>query len=155
MSPGASTPSPGRAGTTSGGEGNEITREEARAIAPAVRFSITAKMSPALDKVIADIKEEAWKTIPYFTEGVAVAETTYTPFAQTLGKKKAKPYRLIVRRVPPRPGSQLALYVGYSYHAFITDRSGEVLALEPEYRAHAAVEASIRDLKYGVGWPST
>ena len=31
--------------------------------------------------------------------------------------------RLIVRRVKPAPGSQLALFVNYSYHAFITDRA--------------------------------
>ena len=48
-----------------------------------------------------------------------VAETTYTPF-QT--KPDAAPVRLIVRRVKPTPGSQLALFARYSYHAFITDR---------------------------------
>lgn len=116
-----------------------------------VRFSITVKMSPALHKLIDAIAEEEWKPIPYVMEGAAVAETTYTPFAQTRGKKAARPYRLIVRRVPPTPGSQLALYVEYSYHAFITDRTGDTLALEADHRAHAVVEATIRDLKYGVG----
>ena len=38
--------------------------------------------------------------------------------------------RLIVRRVKPTPGSQLALFANYSYHAFITDRAGELLELE-------------------------
>ena len=116
-----------------------------------VRFSITAKMSPALHKVIDAIPDGAWKPIPYFLEGAAVAETTYTPFAQTLGRKKARPRRLIVRRVPPTPGSQLALYVDYSYHAFITDRTGALLEVEADHRAHAEVEATIRDLKYGMG----
>lgn len=116
-----------------------------------VRFSITTKMSPALRKVIDAIAEEDWVPIPYFVEGAAVAETTYTPFTQTLGKKAAKAYRLIVRRVPPTPGSQLALYVEFSYHAFITDRSGAMLTLEADHRAHAVVEATIKDLKYGVG----
>jgi len=116
-----------------------------------VRFSITAKMSPALHKVIDAIPDGAWKPIPYFLEGAAVAETTYTPFAQTLGRKKARPRRLIVRRVPPTPGSQLALYVDYSYHAFITDRTGALLEVEADHRRHAEVEATIRDLKYGVG----
>ena len=37
----------------------------------------------------------------------------------------AAPVRLIVRRVKPTPGSQLALFATYSYHAFITDREGE------------------------------
>ena len=37
--------------------------------------------------------------------------------------------RLIVRRVKPAPGSQLALFATYSYHAFITDRAGEMMEL--------------------------
>ena len=59
--------------------------------------------------------------------------------------------RLIVRRVKPTPGSQLALFARYSYHAFITDRDGEMLELEADHRRHAEVENAIRDLKYGVG----
>ena len=77
-----------------------------------------------------------------------VAETTYTPF-QT--KPDAPPARLIVRRVKPTPGSQLALFARYSYHGFITDRDGETLELEADHRRHAEVENAIRDLKYGVG----
>ena len=57
--------------------------------------------------------------------------------------------RLIVRRVKPTPGSQLALFANYSYHAFITDRDGETLALEADHRRHAEIENAIRDLKYG------
>ena len=113
-----------------------------------VRWSITAKMSPGLQKIIAAIPEEDWVPIPYFMEGAAVAETSYTPFA---ARKGARPVRLIVRRVPPTPGSQLALYVDYSHHPFITNRPGEMLALEADHRAHAEVEATIRDLKYGMG----
>ena len=55
-------------------------------------------------------------------------ETTYTPFQS---EPDAAPAQLIVRRVKPTPGSQLALFTNYSYHAFITDRDGETLALEP------------------------
>ena len=72
----------------------------------------------------------------------------YTPF-QT--EPDAPPARLIVRRVKPTPGSQLALFARYSYHAFITDRDGETLELEADHRRHAEVENAIRDLKYGVG----
>ena len=39
----------------------------------------------------------------------------------------------------------------YSYHAFITDRAGELLELEADHRRHAEIENAIRDLKYGVG----
>ena len=48
-----------------------------------------------------------------------VAETTYVPFQD---EPDAAPVRLIVRRVKPTPGSQLALFASYSYHGFITDR---------------------------------
>ena len=48
--------------------------------------------------------------------------------------------RLIVRRVKPTPGSQLALFATYSYHGFITDREGETLALEADHRRHAEIE---------------
>ena len=59
--------------------------------------------------------------------------------------------RLIIRRVKPAPGSQLALFATYSYHGFITDRDGETLELEAGHHRHAEIENAIRDLKYGVG----
>ena len=77
-----------------------------------------------------------------------MAETTYTPFADQPG---ARPVRLIVRRVRPTPGSQLALFALYDFHAFITDRDGDTLTLEADHRRHAEIENAIRDLKYGVG----
>ena len=77
-----------------------------------------------------------------------VAETTCTPFQ---AEPDAAPVRLIVRRVKPAPGSQLALFAKYSYHGFITDRDGELLELEADHRRHAEIENAIRDLKYGVG----
>jgi hypothetical protein len=77
-----------------------------------------------------------------------VAETTHTPFK---GEQDAVPVRLIVRRVRPTPGSQLALLTLYDYHAFITDRDGDTLTLEADHRRHAEIENAIRDLKYGVG----
>ena len=113
-----------------------------------VRFSITIRQRASLRDLIEAIPEEDWTPIPYWTDGAAdVAETTYTPF-QT--KPDAAPVRLIVRRVKPTPGSQLALFARYSYHAFITDRDGETLELEADHRRHAEVENAIRDLKYGV-----
>ena len=92
---------------------------------------------------------DAWTPIPYWMDGAAdVAETTYTPFQ---AEADAAPVRLIVRRVKPAPGSQLALFATYSYHGFITDRDGETLELEADHRRHAEIENAIRDLKYGVG----
>ena len=57
----------------------------------------------------------------------------------------------IGRRVKLTPGSQLARLAGYSYHAFITDRNGEVLELGADHRRHAEVENTIGDLRCGVG----
>ena len=114
-----------------------------------VRFSITIRQHPNLRNLIEAIPEQGWTPIPYWMDGAAdVAETAYTPF-QT--KPDAAPVRLIVRRVKPTPGSQLALFINYSYHGFITDRDGQTLELEADHRRHAEVENAIRDLKYGVG----
>jgi len=111
-----------------------------------VRYSITVRLQPGLRQAIEAIPEEDWTAIPYWQEGGAdVAELAYTPFGQK------REVRLIVRRVRPTPGTQLALLTNYSYHAFITDREGETLALEADHRRHAEVENVVRDLKYGVG----
>ena len=113
-----------------------------------VRFSITIRQHRSVRRLIEAIPEAAWTPIPYWIDGGAdVAETTYTPFAQ---EKDAVPVRLIVRRVRPTPGSQLAAFVLYDYHAFITDRDGATLVLESDHRRHAEIENAIRDLKYGM-----
>ena len=113
-----------------------------------VRFSITVRLRQSLRDLIEAIPEADWTPIPYWMDGAAdVAETAYTPFRS---KPDAAPVRLIVRRVKPAPGSQLALFATYSYHGFITDRDGETLELEADHRRHAEIENAIRDLKYGV-----
>ena len=103
------------------------------------------------------IPEADWTPIPYWMEGAAdVAETTCTP---SRVEADAVPVRLIVRRVKPMPGSQLALFTNYSYHGFITNRAGDTLDVEADYRCYAEIENAIRDpaldagqaLKYGVG----
>jgi hypothetical protein len=112
-----------------------------------VAFSITAKLHKGgVKTAIAAIDESAWVPIPYFLDGADVSETTYQPFGA-----KGRPCRLIIRRVRPTPGSQLALFVEFTYHAFITDREGDMLELEADHRRHAEIENIIRDLKYGVG----
>ena len=114
-----------------------------------VRFSITIRQHQSLRNLIEAIPETDWTPIPYWMDGAAdVAETSYTPFQSEPG---AAPVRLIVRRGKPTPGSQLALFATYSYHAFITDRDGDTLELEADHRCHAEIENAIRDLKYGVG----
>ena len=114
-----------------------------------VRFSITIRQHRGVRHLIEAIPDDAWTPIPYWLDGGAdVAETTYTPFTD---QPDARPVRLIVRRVRPTPGSQLALFALYDFHAFITDREGPTLELEADHRRHAEIENAIRDLKYGVG----
>ena len=114
-----------------------------------VRYSITVRQHQSLRNLIEAIPEKDWTAIPYWMDGAAdVAETEYTPFQH---EPDAAPARLIVRRVKPAPGSQLALLTDYSYHACITDREGDTLELEADHRRHAEIENAIRDLKYGVG----
>ena len=114
-----------------------------------VRFSITVRQHQGLRNLIEAIPKADWTSIPYWMDGADdVAETEYTPFQN---EPDAAAVRLIVRRVKPTPGSQLALFANYSYHAFITDREGDTLDLEADPRRRAEIENAIRDLKYGVG----
>jgi hypothetical protein len=114
-----------------------------------VRFSITIRQQRGVRRLIEAIPEHAWTPIPYWLDGGAdVAETTYVPFTD---QPDARPVRLIVRRVKPTPGSQLALFALYDFHACITDREGDTHELEADHRRHAEVENAIRDLKYGAG----
>ncbi len=114
-----------------------------------VRFSITVRLSRRLHEIIGAISEQDWTEIPYWLEGSAdVAETTYVPFTS---RRRKHAVRLIIRRVMPTPGSQLALQgIGSTYHAFITDRAGATLDLEADHRRHAEIENTIRDAKYGM-----
>ncbi len=114
-----------------------------------VRFSITARQDQRVRAAIEAIEESAWTPIPYWlsspeVSGADVAETGYTAFA---GTKHAISVRLIVRRVRPTPGSQLALFTTFDYHAFVTDRTGDLVEIEADHRRHAIVEQSIAELK--------
>ncbi|MFP1630083.1 IS1380 family transposase [Streptomyces sp. 5K101] len=114
-----------------------------------VHFSITVRQDPKIKAAIAAIPDEAWTPIPYWlstpeVSGADVAETSYTCFAHT---KTPLTVRLIVRRVRPTPGSQLALFTAYDHHAFVTDRTGDLLELEADHRRHAVVEKTIAELK--------
>ena len=103
-----------------------------------VRYSVTVRQHTQLRNLIKAIPEENWTPIPYWMEGAAaVVETIYTPFAS---EPDAVPVQLIVQRVKLTPGSQLALFTNYRYHAFITDRDSDTLDLEADHRRHAEIE---------------
>lgn len=84
-----------------------------------------------------------WLSTPEVS-GADVAETSYTCFAST---RDAITVRLVVRRVRPTPGTQLALFTDWDYHAMVTDRDGDLLEIEADHRRHAVVEQSIAELK--------
>ncbi len=114
-----------------------------------VRFSVTARQDKKIQAAIAAIPEQDWAPIPYWSStpevsGADIAETSYASFA---GTKNEITVRLVVRRVRPTPGSQLALFTAWDYHAFVTDRPGELAVIEADHRRHAVVEQVIADLK--------
>jgi hypothetical protein len=49
--------------------------------------------------------------------------------------------------VRPTPGSQLALFTAWDYHAFVTDRDLPLVEVEADHRRHAVVEQTIAELK--------
>ena len=113
-----------------------------------VEFSVTARQDKKIRAAIDAIDEDAWEPIPYWlaspeVSGADVAETSYTAFSG----KDAITVRLVVRRVRPTPGSQLALFTTWDYHAFVTNRPGDVLEIEVDHRRHAVVEQRIAELK--------
>ena len=113
-----------------------------------VRFSITIRQHKSLHNLIEAIPEDAWTPIPYWMDGAAdVAETTCTPFQ---AEADAAPVRLIVRRVKPTPGSQLALFAKYSYHGFITV-PGRRVAQQRVARPSLAGIAVVARMPYA--WP--
>ena len=119
-----------------------------------VRFSITIRQHKGLRELIEAIPEQDWTPIPYCMDGAAdVAETTYTPFQS---EADAAPVRLIVRRVKPTPGSQLALFATYSYHGFITDMGRcwnwrLIIAATPRSRMRYATSSRRRAEPHALG----
>ena len=114
-----------------------------------VRFSITIRQHKSLHNLIEAIPEDAWTPIPYWMDGAAdVAETTCTPFQS---EPDAAPVRLIVRRVKPTPGSQLALFATLQLSR-LHHRPGRGDARTGGRPSPPReIENAIRDLKHGVG----
>jgi Transposase DDE domain group 1 len=128
------------------------------------RFSLTARMNPAVKKAIAAIGEDAWTPIRYpqaigdedgqwWISDAEVAEVSFTAFTS---RRKAEHVtaRLIVRRVKRlNPGSvpagQGELFAAYRYHAVFTDSPQPMLAAEKTHRQHAIIEQVHADLKDG------
>jgi hypothetical protein len=115
-----------------------------------VRFSITARQDKRVRAAIDAIPDDAWQPIPYWlstpeVSGADIAEIPFTVFASD--KRHARQVRLVVRRVRPTPGSQLALFTAWDYHAFVTDRNLPLTEVEADHRRHAVVKQTIAELK--------
>jgi Transposase DDE domain group 1 len=106
-----------------------------------VRYTMAVRTTTAgLAEVIAAIGEDQWRAIDYTVDGEAqVAETWY------------KGRRLIVRRTRLTDERQARLWPNWRHFGFLTDLTGDPVALDEFHRAHAVVELDIRDLKEGAG----
>ena len=113
-----------------------------------VRYSITVRQHARLRNIIEAIPETDWTPIPYWMDGAAdVAETIYVPFQD---EPDAAPVRLIVRRVKPTPGSQLALLRQLQLSR-LHHRPRTPWNWRPTIGATPRSRTPSRDLKYGVG----
>src|SRR4051794_28848009 len=136
------------------------------------KFSVTARMNPAVTTAIASIEDQAWTPIHYpnafvdadtgqFVSDAEVAEIPVFTAFTSRRKHEHVTARLIVRRVKrlnphPRrgqiPEGQEALFTTFDqwrYHTIFTDSPESMLAAEATHRAHAVVEQVIADLKAG------
>ena len=128
------------------------------------RFSVTARMDPAVTRAITQIPDTAWVGIKYphaiydeeeqrWVSDAEVAETSFTAFTS---RKKSEHIgaRLIVRRVKRLnpatvPAGQGALFSTWRHHAVFTDSGEAMLAAEATHRDHAIIEKVIAELKAG------
>jgi len=136
----------------------------AAAIRASARFSVTARMDPAVRRAITGIDENAWRPIHYpnavwdedeqrLVSDAEVAEIDFTAFTS---RRKAEHIdaRLIVRRVKRLnpasvPAGQDALFATYRHHAVFTDSPMSMLDAEACHRQHAVIEQVNADLKSG------
>jgi hypothetical protein len=128
------------------------------------RFSVTARMDPAVRRAIAGIDEAAWTPIHYtdavwdedeqrLVSDAEVAEIDFTAFTS---RRKADHIhgRMIVRRVKRlnpagTPPGQDPLFTTYRHHAVFTDSPMPMLDAERCHRQHAVIEQVNADLKSG------
>ncbi len=134
----------------------------AAVLAAGARFSITARMDPAITAAISVIPDDGWVSIKYpqasfdeeqqrWISDAQVAETSYTAFTSKPRSQQVTA-RLIVRRVKRlnpatvRQG-QGELFAVYRFHAVFTNSTEPTLIAEAHHRDHAIVEQVIADLK--------
>jgi len=126
------------------------------------RFSVTARMNPAVTTAVASIADDRWTPIRYpqaifddaeqrWISDAEVAEVGFTAFTSRRTADHVTA-RLIVRRVKrlnPSAADQGELFAAYRYHAVFTDSPLSMLEAETCHRRHAIIEQVIADLKNG------
>ncbi len=126
------------------------------------RFSVTARMNPAVRKAISRIEDSAWVPIHYPNaiwdedEGrlISDAEVAEIPFTAFTSRRRDQHVtaRLIVRRVKrlnpaSLPSGQGEFFAAYRHHPVFTDSPFAILQAEASHRGHAIIEQVIADLK--------
>jgi hypothetical protein len=110
-------------------------------------FSISARVSNALDAGIAAVGDDAWRaavnTDGEPRRGAQVAELDLSVDGWPEGT------RAIVRRERPHPGAQLRLWDhnGMRHQVVLTNQPGDPVTLELRHRRHGQVENRIKNLK--------
>lgn len=110
-------------------------------------FSISARVSNALDTAIANVPDDAWRpainTDGEPRRGAQVAELDLSVDGWPEGT------RAIVRRERPHPGAQLRLWDhnAMRHQVVLTNSSGDPIELELRHRRHGQVENRIKNLK--------
>jgi hypothetical protein len=132
------------------------------AIRAAARFSVTARLDPAVKAAIAAIPDAAWIPIKYpravwddqlgcWVSDAEIAETGYTAFASRKGQ--AVTARLVVRRVrdlnPAAAAGQGELFGAWRYHPVFTDSPFTLVQAGEQHRDHAVTEQLLADLTAG------
>ena len=127
-------------------------------------FSVTTRMTSAVQSAISRIPDSAWTAIRYpnaifdedeqrWISDAEVAETRFTAFTSRR-KGEQVTARLIVRRVrrlaPAHGGRQQGeLFADWRYHGCFTDSPMSMLQAETQHRGHAIIEQVHADLKAG------
>ncbi len=116
-------------------------------IARNCEFSISARVSNALDTAIAGVADDDWRpainTDGKPRPGAQITELDMTVDGWPTGT------RAIVRRERPHPGAQLRLWDhnGFRHQVTLTNSAGDGTLLELRHRRHGQVENRIKNLK--------
>jgi len=111
------------------------------------QFSISARVTNALDTAIAHVAESAWRpavnTDGEPRRGAQVAELDLSVDGWP------EHTRAIVRRERPHPGAQLRLWDhnGMRHQVVLTNQPGDAVELELRHRRHGQIENRIKNLK--------